>query len=132
MKNQGKKLKEKIMSPTKGGFDDQDGGYDDYDRSHRYESRREPRRSRGGGDYEEETYERRVTGDRAKSAGRDPYGRGGRGLDRDDRRRKRSLHQDHSVGLTVSQAAGTTPTPNHRSPLHLLIVIGVNLWGSKR
>ena len=88
MKDQGKKIKEKIMSPTKRGFDDQDGDYDAYDRSYRRESRREPRRSRGGGDYEEETYERRVTGDRARSATRDPYGRGGRGLDHDDRRRE--------------------------------------------
>lgn len=107
MKNQGRKLKEKIMSPTKGGFDDQDGDYDDYDRSRRYESRREPRRSRGGGDYEEETYERRVTGDRAKSAGRDPYGRGGRGLDRDDRRRRRHYSDSES---SVSPA----PLARHR------------------
>lgn len=107
MKNQGRKLKEKVMSPNKGSFDDQDGDYDDYDRSHRYEPRREHRRSRGGGDYEEETYERRVTGDRAKSAGRDPYGRGGRGLDRDDRRRRRHYSDSES---SVSPA----PLERHR------------------
>lgn len=82
-KEQTRKIREKITSPTKGRYDDDDDYY--YDRPHH---RRDTDRHRGRGDYEEEYYERKVTGPRAKSVGRDGrYGGGGRGLDRDDRRR---------------------------------------------
>lgn len=82
-KDQARKMKEKITSPKDGRFDGDDED-DYYDRPRR----RETERPRGRGDYEDEYYERKVTGPRAKSAGRDGrYGGGGRGLDRDDRRR---------------------------------------------
>lgn len=82
-KDQARKIRDKIASPTNGRLDDDDE--DDYYERPR---RRETERARGRGDYEEEYYERRVTGPRAKSAGRDGRnGGGGRGLDRDDRRR---------------------------------------------
>ena len=86
-KDSARKIREKITSPNKGKFDDEDQD-DYYDRSRHRDSRRESGRSRGNDGYVEESYERRVTGPRAKSAGRDGrYGGGGRGLDRDDRRR---------------------------------------------
>ena len=87
-----KKIREKIISPSKGGFDEEEVEDDYYDRPRRRDSRRESGRTRGRDDYVEESYERKVTGTRAKSAGRDGrYGGGGRGLDRDDRRRWCSL-----------------------------------------
>lgn len=83
-KDHARKIRDKITSPTNGRFDDEDDEDDYYDRPRR----RETERARGRGNYEEEFYERKVTGPRAKSAGRDGrYGGGGRGLDRDDRRR---------------------------------------------
>ncbi len=83
-KDQARKIRGKITSPTNGRFDDEDDEDGYYDRPRR----RETERARGRGNYEEEFYERKVTGPRAKSAGRDGrYGGGGRGLDRDDRRR---------------------------------------------
>jgi len=82
-KDQARKIRDKITSPTNGNFDDEDDD-DYYDRPRR----RDTERARGRDYYEEEFYEKKVTGPRAKSAGRDGrYGGGGRGLDRDDRRR---------------------------------------------
>lgn len=111
MKNKTKQLKEKITSPNKQHFDDQDDDYRDYDR------RRRSGRPRGG-DYEEETYERRVHGDRAKSAGRDPYGRGGRGLERDDRRRTYHVVCQVLIVSDMLQVVGTIPVPNQAPQGH--------------
>lgn len=84
-KDAARKAREKIQSPTQGGFDRNGSDDDDYyDRPRRRNTQRD--RDRGRGNYEEEYYERKVTGPRAKSAGRDGYaGGGGRGLDRDRR-----------------------------------------------
>ncbi len=64
-------------------------------RSHREKSRH---RSRPRGErYVEEEYVYERKGGRAKSAGRDgPYGGGGRGLKRDDKRRSRKFSTIHS------------------------------------
>ena len=81
-----RKVREKITSPTKDRFPESDDD-DYYDRPRRRDTHRDSGRSRGRDDYVEESYERKVTGGRAKSVGRDGrYGGGGRGLDRDSRR----------------------------------------------
>lgn len=84
-----RKMREKLTNSSKGRFEEVDEEDDYYDRPRRSNTQRDSGRTRGRDDYVEESYERRMTGPRAKSAGRDGrYGGGGRGLDRDDRRRQ--------------------------------------------
>ena len=88
VKDRVKQLPDKIKSMR--GQNDRGDDYSDddyYDQPKRRSSRREPRRSRGDERWVEESYERKVSG-RARSAGRDgAYGGGGRGLDRERRRK---------------------------------------------
>ena len=113
VKDRVKQIPDKIKGMR--GQNDQGDDYSDddyYDQPKRHSSRRDSRRSRADDKWVEESYERKVS-NRARSAGRDgPHGGGGRGLDR-ERRRKSAPAFDYAK-LTVSflQVESTTPIPN--------------------